>query len=169
METHEVISHSFSALALTINFISKFGRMCLILICSPFEVSSVPETLSKCTDFIYLIHSSLLAYCSVLSVHDLSVSPSITLDSWFFPNGNTTSNQRRFHVDITSIHRRPSFLEFPRRFGVFFWRNFDSRKINVFYSTLLPLAICCVISMVEKYTFFPCTFFDVISIVEKST
>ena len=154
METHEVISHSFSALALTINFISKFWRMCLILICSPFEVPSVPETLSKCTDFC---------------LSTICLSHRLSLDSWFFPNGNTTSNQRRFHVDITSIHRRPSFLEFPRRFGVFFWRNFDSRKINVFYSTLLPLAICCVVSMVEKYTFFPCTFFDVISIVEKST
>ena len=48
-----------------------------------------------------------------------------------FPNGHTTSNPRRFNVDITSIHRRPNFDEFPRHFRVLFRCNFDGRKIHV--------------------------------------
>ena len=35
-------------------------------------------------------------------------------------HGHTTSNRRRFNVDITSIRRRPNFDEFPRRFHVLF-------------------------------------------------
>ena len=65
-----------------------------------------------------------------------------------FPNGHTTSNPRRFNVDITSIRWRPNFDKFPRRFRVFircksdcwkihvvstyfFRRNFAGRKIHV--------------------------------------
>ena len=64
------------------------------------------------------------------------------------PNGHSTSNPCRFHVDITSIRWRPNFGEFRRHFHVlfrwnfanwkiqvvsmyFFWRNFDGRKIHV--------------------------------------
>ena len=46
-------------------------------------------------------------------------------------NGHTTSNRRRFDVDITSIRRRPNFDEFPRRFHVLFRCNFAGRKIHV--------------------------------------
>ena len=47
------------------------------------------------------------------------------------PNGHTTSNPRRFDVDITSIRRRLNFDEFPRHFRVLFPCNFDGRKIQV--------------------------------------
>ena len=47
------------------------------------------------------------------------------------PNGHSTSNRRRFDVDITSICRRPNFAEFPRRFHVLFQCNFADRKIKV--------------------------------------
>ena len=46
-------------------------------------------------------------------------------------NGHTTSNPRRFGVDIASIRRRPNFNEFPRHFRVLFWCNFDSQGIHV--------------------------------------
>ena len=35
-------------------------------------------------------------------------------------NGHTTSNPRRFGVDIASIRRRPNFNEFPRHFRILF-------------------------------------------------
>ena len=47
------------------------------------------------------------------------------------PNRHTTSNRRRFDMDITSIRRRPNFDEFPRRFHVLFRRTFADRKIHV--------------------------------------
>ena len=47
------------------------------------------------------------------------------------PNGHTTSNPRRFDVDITSIRRRPNFDEFPRHFRVLFRCDFAGRKIHV--------------------------------------
>ena len=62
------------------------------------------------------------------------------------PSGHTTSNPRRFDMDITSIRRRQNFHEFPRHFPYFF----------------------DVISMVENSTWFPRTFFDVISLVENA-
>ena len=43
----------------------------------------------------------------------------------------TTSNPRRFDVDITSIRRRPNFDKFPRHFRVLFRCNFNGRKIHV--------------------------------------
>ena len=90
------------------------------------------------------------------------------------PNGHTTSNPRRFDVDITSICRRPNFDKFPRHFRVlfrcdfagrkihvvstyFFRCNFDGRKIHVVSRTFIS-----VISMVEICTLFLLTFFDVI-------
>ena len=48
------------------------------------------------------------------------------------PNGQTTSNPRRFDVDITSIRWRPNFDEFPRHFRVLFRCSFfNRRKIHV--------------------------------------
>ena len=47
------------------------------------------------------------------------------------PNGHTTSNAHRIHVDITSIRRRPNFDKFPRHFRVLFRCNFNGRKIHV--------------------------------------
>ena len=81
------------------------------------------------------------------------------------PNRHTTSNPHRFNVDITSIRRRPNFHEFPRHFHVLFWCNSDSRKIHV-VSTYLFFDV---ISLVEKSTLFSRTFFDIILMVEKST
>ena len=121
---------------------------------------------------------------SVLAVSVLSFSN-------IFPNGDTTSNPRRFDVDITSIRRKPNFDEFPRHFRVlflcdfdgrkthkvstyFFWCNFDGRKIHIvstyFFdinsmvkkSTLFPRGFISVISIVEIWTLFLLTFFDVI-------
>ena len=80
------------------------------------------------------------------------------------PNGYTTSNPRRFDVDITSISRRPNFDEFPRHFRVLFRCDFAGRKIHVVSTYFFD-----VISMVEKSTLFPRTFFDVISMVEICT
>ena len=59
----------------------------------------------------------------------------------------TGTHRRGFDVDITSIHQRPNFDEFPRRVRVFF----------------------DVISMVEKSPLFPCTFLNVICLVEICT
>ena len=47
------------------------------------------------------------------------------------PNGYTTSNPRRFDVDITSIRRRPNFDQLPRHFRVLFRCDFAGRKIHV--------------------------------------
>ena len=57
------------------------------------------------------------------------------------PNGHSTSNQRRFDVNITSIRRKECIEEFPRYF-------------HVFSDAIL---------MVEKSTSCRHTFFDVIS------
>ena len=97
------------------------------------------------------------------------------------PNGHTTSNPRRFDVDITSKRRRPNFDEFPRHFRVIFRCSLGGRKIHVvstyFFqrislikkSTLFPRTFFDVILMVEKSTLFSRTLFDVISMVKKST
>ena len=82
----------------------------------------------------------------------------------YSPNGHTTSNPRRFDMDITSICWRPNFDEFPRHFCVRFRCDFEVEK-----STWLPRTFFDVISLVEKSALFPSTFFDVISMVEKST
>ena len=111
------------------------------------------------------------------------------------PNGYTTSNAHRIHVDITSIRRRPNFDKFPRHFRVLFRCNFDDWKIHVvstyffrgnfagrkiqvisayFFdaismvgkSTLFPPNFIGVISLVENSTLFPSTFFDVIAMAE---
>ena len=50
------------------------------------------------------------------------------------PNGHTTSNGSRFHVDITSIRPRSNFDEFPCHFRVLFWCNFADRKIHTIYT-----------------------------------
>ena len=92
------------------------------------------------------------------------LAASVLSFSNIFPNGHTTSNPRRFDVDITSIRRRANFDEFPRHFRVLFRCNFDGRKIHVVSTYFFD-----VISLVEKFTWFPRTFFDVISMVEKST
>ena len=97
-----------------------------------------------------------------------------------FPNGHTTSNRRRFDVDIMSIRQRPNFDEFPSRFHVLFRCNFADRKIHVvstyFFGCnfdggkihVVSTHFLDVILMVEKSTLFPRTFFDVISMVKKS-
>ena len=79
------------------------------------------------------------------------------------PNGHTTSNPRRFDVDITSIRRRPNFDEFPRHFRVLFRCNFDGRKIHVVFTYFFQCYFAG-----RKSTLFPRTFSNVISMVEKS-
>ena len=107
------------------------------------------------------------------------------------PNGHTTSNPRRFDVNITSICRRQNFDEFPRHFRVlfrcdfagqkilvvsaYFLRcNFDGRKIHIVSAYFFQCnfdgrkihvvsgTVISVISMVEICTLFLLTFFDVI-------
>ena len=64
-----------------------------------------------------------------------NVSRSLQLTQRFWtnvpPNGHTTSNRRQFDVDITSIHRRPNYDEFPRWFHLLFLCNFGDQKIHV--------------------------------------
>ena len=55
----------------------------------------------------------------------------IHLKSVILTQRQTTSNGRRFDVNITLIHWRPNFDEFPRHFHVLFWCNFADRKIHV--------------------------------------
>ena len=86
-----------------------------------------------------------------------------------FPNGHTTSNPRRFDVDIRLICRRPNFDEFPWRkihvvFMHYFRCNFDGRKIH-----MVSMYFFDVILMVEKSTLFPLTFIGVILMVEICT
>ena len=66
-------------------------------------------------------------------------------------------------MNITSIHQRPSFDEFPRHSTYFF--NVISL---IEKSTAFPHTFFDLIWMVEKSTLFPQTFFDVISLVKKS-
>ena len=109
----------------------------------------------------------------------------------YSPNGHTTSNPRRFDMDITSTRRRPNFDEFPRHFHVlfrcdfagrkihvvstyFFRCNFDGRKIHIvstyFFRCnfdgrkihVVSRTFISVISMVEICKLFLLTFFDVI-------
>ena len=79
-----------------------------------------------------------------------------------------TGTPRRIHVDSTWILRQyvedQMFDEFPRHFRALFQCNFDGRKFQVFPRTFFE-----VVSLVEKSRWFPCSFFDVISMVEKST
>ena len=70
------------------------------------------------------------------------------------PDGNTTLNRCRFDVDITSIPWKPNLDEFPRCVHVLFRRNFDGQNIHV----VPTLLFFDVISLVEKSTSFPCTF-----------
>ena len=72
------------------------------------------------------------------------------------PNGHTTSNRCWFHVDITSIRRRPNFDEFPRHFHVLFRCNFSDLKIHIVSTYLFGVS-----SMVQKSTLFSLNFFDV--------
>ena len=55
----------------------------------------------------------------------------INLFLYGYPNGHSTSNRRRFDVDITWIRWRPNFDKFPRHFQVLFRCNFADRKIYV--------------------------------------
>ena len=76
------------------------------------------------------------------------LAASVLSFSNIFPNGHTTSNPRRFDVDITSIRGKPNFDEFPLHFRLlfrrdfngwkthvvstyFFWCNFDGRRIHI--------------------------------------
>ena len=79
------------------------------------------------------------------------------------PNEHTTSNQRRFHVDITLICRRPNFDEFHVICFFFFDVILMVQKPTSFQRTSFS-----VISMVKKYMLFPRTFFDAIVLVEIS-
>ena len=114
------------------------------------------------------------------------------------PNRLSTSNLRRFDVDITSIRWRPSFDGFPRHFHIFFRCNFADREIRVvstyyfrfnFDGQKILVAstyfFWCnfdgqkihvvstyffeVLLMVEKSTLFALTFFDQISMGKNST
>ena len=67
-----------------------------------------------------------------------------------------TGTPRRIHVDSTWILGR--YVE-----------DQISTNFRVEKSTWFPCTIFDVISMVEKFTWFPRTFFDVISLVQKST
>ena len=80
------------------------------------------------------------------------------------PNEHTTLNQRRFHVDITLICRRPNFDEINVASMVFF---FDV-ILMVQKPTSFQRTSFSVISMVKKYMLFPRTFFDAIVLVEIS-
>ena len=80
------------------------------------------------------------------------------------PNKHTTSNQRRFDVDITSIRPRPNFDELHVIVTYFFGVISPIEK-----STSFPHTFFDVIWLVEKPALFPRTFFDVISMVEKYT
>ena len=80
------------------------------------------------------------------------------------PNGHTTSNRCWFHVDTTSIRRRPNFDEFPRHFHVLFRCNFSDLKIHIVSTYLFGVS-----SMVQKSTLFSLNFFDVTLMIEKST
>ena len=44
---------------------------------------------------------------------------------------HTTGNRHRFDIDITSIHQRPNFDEFPHHFHVLFQCNFADWNIHV--------------------------------------
>ena len=79
-------------------------------------------------------------------------------------NGHTTSNRRRFHVDITSIHQGPNFSEFPVVSTYFFDVFLLLEK-----SRLFPHTIFDVILLIQMSRLFPHPFFDVISLVKKST
>ena len=136
-------------------------------------------SMSSPRGFFYVVSTSNRLAVSVLSFSNI------------FPNGHTTSNPRRFDVDITSIRRRANFDEFPRHFRVLFRCNFDGRKIHVvstyffrcnfdgrkihIVSTyffrcnfdgrkihVVSRTFISVISMVEICTLFLLTFFDVI-------
>ena len=71
----------------------------------------------------------------------------------YLPSGHSMSNRRRFDMDITSIPQRPIFDEFPRHFHLLVRCNFADRKIHVVSTYFFDL-----ISMVEKSTLFPSTF-----------
>ena len=79
-------------------------------------------------------------------------------------NGHTTSNRRRFHVDITSIHQGPNFDEFPV-VSTYFFDVFSLLK----KSRSFPRTIFDVILLIEMFRLFPRPFFDVISLVKNST
>ena len=49
-------------------------------------------------------------------------------------NARTTLNRRQFDVDITSICRKEKIDQCPHHFNVLFRRNFDERKIDVFFT-----------------------------------
>ena len=74
-------SHAFPALALTVNFISKFWRSSKFW--DTFLLISFSPWNFEWMFFLYLFHLShsfLLAYCSVLSVHGLPVSWCLALE-----------------------------------------------------------------------------------------
>ena len=73
------------------------------------------------------------------------------------------SNRRRLYVDIASIRRAPNFDEFRRHSHVPFPYHFADRKIHVVSTYFFDG-----ISLVEKSTLFPSSFFNVIFMVEKS-
>ena len=80
------------------------------------------------------------------------------------PNGHTTSNPRRFDVDITLIRRRPNLDKFPRHFHVLFRCNFARRKIHVVstYSCNFPGPKFHDVSTYFFCTLFLLTFLDAV-------
>ena len=72
----------------------------------------------------------------------------------------STSIRSGYYVDRSRVKFRRISTSFPR---TFFRCNFDGRKIHVVSTYFFD-----VISLVEKSTSFPRTFFDVISMVKKS-
>ena len=76
-------------------------------------------SMSSPRGFFYVVSTSNRLAVSVLSFSNI------------FPNGHTTSNPRRFDVDITSIRGKPNFDEFPLHFRLLFRRDFDGRRIHI--------------------------------------
>ena len=81
-----------------------------------------------------------------------------------FTKGHSTSNRRRFDVDIRRYVEDQIWTNFHVVSTYFLWCNFDGLEICSVSTYFFD-----VISMVEKSTLFPRTFFDVISMVEKCT
>ena len=83
--------------------------------------------------FFFLFQCAFLSHFSPVS-HFRSSQELITEPINCEPNRHTTSNPRRFNVDITSIRLRPNFDEYLRHFRALFRCNFAGRK-NLVVST----------------------------------
>ena len=103
-----------------------------------------------------------------LSTHTLSLWNSnlwvilLDLQPRWLRNGHTTSNRRRFNIDITSMHREKKKSINFHLISTYFFDVFSmGEKSTLFHRTFFDV-------MSEKLTSFRRTFFDVNSISEKS-